>query len=71
LVITEGPIGVLPNSFSSVSSHPLKLIEYPPNAFFFAILILLLVDGDERRPVLTPGVLLPQVRGGKKKKPHR
>ena len=37
--MSDGPMGELPNTDSSESFAPLKLIEYPPNAFLpFAIL---------------------------------
>ncbi len=35
LVISLGAIGFLPNTSSTVSFRPEKLIAYPPNAFFF------------------------------------
>jgi len=35
--MTEGPIGFEPKIFSAESLQPLKLMEYPPNAGFFAM----------------------------------
>src|SRR5437762_11891211 len=34
--MSDGPIGVPPNTSSIDSLAPLKLMEYPPNAFFAA-----------------------------------
>jgi len=34
----DGGIGALPNSDSSVSVHPLKLMAYPPNGTLFSVL---------------------------------
>src|SRR6266851_3486145 len=34
-VMSDGGIGALPNSDSSVSVHPLKLTAYPPNGSLF------------------------------------
>src|SRR5262245_45943540 len=37
--MSDGPMGDPPNTDSTLSLHPLKLIEYPPNAFLpFAML---------------------------------
>src|SRR5262245_15345720 len=68
--MSEGPIGLPPNSASSESLQPLKLIEYPPKAFFFAIGISSSCVSLATE-LLRLGVLLPRVRGGTKKKSHR
>src|SRR5688572_12859924 len=67
--MSDGPIGELPNTDSMVSEQPLKLIEYPPNAFFaFAMSPPPVSGGPPASRV--PRVLLPQVRGTGNKKPH-
>src|SRR4029453_5338914 len=64
-------MGLLPMTDSSVSSQPLKLMEYPPNAaFFLAIRHSSLVDcwGSCPAPPETAEGIMDGLRGREKRK---
>ena len=53
-VMSLGLTGLLPKTASIVSVHPLKLMEYPPNAAFFVAIHPLLSGPTEREPTKKP-----------------
>src|SRR5712664_3990548 len=67
--MTEGPIGPLPNTDSSESLQPLKLMWYPPNAFlpFAMSLPPCVVVEPPASPSSARGITTTRTRGRKQK----
>src|SRR3954469_690811 len=68
--MSDGPIGEPPNTSSMESLHPLKLIEYPPNAFLVPFAMFPpLVSGSLPGFSNTQGITTTRTRGEKQKTP--